>query len=117
MPHINVIYKPASCEDISLYEVGDQLIEGLASIFKENPDYVSLDFVKQSEYARNRKDIDLEVWSSAGEDGYRIPLVKAAAENLTEILKSYVDQKRPKSLLSVSCFVRVLEHDNYSVRY
>jgi len=115
MPHIDVKYKSDHFEESDLVEIANAALDVISCAYQEVPEFISVDFTPQSKFAMNRKDIDLEVWSSRGVNGSRVPITESVAEDCAQKIGSIIEKMRPNKQLSASVWVRVFEVDHYAL--
>jgi phenylpyruvate tautomerase PptA (4-oxalocrotonate tautomerase family) len=112
MPHVDIKFRPDALDFEQLQPLLTLVAATVGSAFDEDPEYVSVELIRQSGYSVNRKDIDLELDGTPTDQ--RIEALPRLAEALCEIL-----DKHMKSLGmagEVSAYCRLFGAADYSYK-
>lgn len=114
MPCVEIKFKENVVTGAQLYQAADRIAEIVAHHFYTTPENVSVDVIPQSRWAKNRKDVDVEVKASADPEGRRRSRVGLLANALADWLQDYLNG------LGISCetsaLVQILTEGKYEFR-
>lgn len=111
MPHVDIKYKADIVSGELLNTLSGEITEIVGRYFCENPNYVSLEVLPQTEWTLNRKDVDIEVNSNPDKDGLRSKEAKNLADELGDFLMEFLSKKNIKC--EISAWVRIFTVGEY----